>query len=243
MDLPTEPVKVENRNPKNLVLYGSPKVGKTSVLAALPKNLIVDLEGGSSQVEALKKEVNSFKEIQALGQAVIDAGRPYEYITVDTVTELENWCETDATRMYKSTPQGANFTGRTVLELDYGAGYYWLRQSYSKWLKKFKKLAPTVIYVAHLKDKFLTKSGKDVTAKDLDLTGKIKNITCKDADAIGYVYRDEDDMSKLRITFIHKEELLCGSRCKHLRGQDFVLAESDDSGEIVKTHWDKIFID
>ena len=243
MELPKEPIPVDNRNPKNFILYGSPKVGKTGALSELPNNLIIDLENGADQVEALKVSANSFSDLQDIGDEIVKQGKPYDYITIDTVTELENWCEGLATKMYKNTPQGASFEGRTVLELDYGAGYYWLRQAYSKWINRLKKLAPTVIFVAHLKDKFLSKNGKDVTAKDLDLTGKIRGITCKDADAIGYMYRDDDDSSKARITFIHKEELLCGSRCKHLRGQDFVLTESDEDGEIVDSHWDKIFID
>jgi Cdc6-like AAA superfamily ATPase len=249
IQLPTEVVKVTNHNPKELIVYGSPKVGKTGALAQLPNNLIIDLEKGSSQVEALKLQANNFVELEEIGKTIMAKKQelggkyPYDYVTIDTITELESWCEPLATVLYKDSTIGRSFNGNSVLELPNGGGYFWLRKAYVSWLNRLKTLAPTVIFVAHLKDKLLTKSGKDVSAKDLDLTGKIKNITCKDTDAIGYIYRDPEDSSKARISFTHKEELLCGSRCKHLIGQDFVITETDDKGEIVKSHWDKIFID
>lgn len=240
IQLPTQPVSVETKEPRIMVLYGSPKVGKTGALARIPNNLIIDLEEGTAQVEALKINVSNFNDLGEVGKAIIQANRPYDFVTIDTVSELELWCEQLATQMYKATPQGANFSGNTVLELSHGAGYYWLRLAYGRWLDRFKKLAPRIILVAHLKDKFLSKDGKEVSAKDLDLTGKIKNITCKDADAIGYMYRDPENVKNARITFIHRDELLCGTRCEHLIGQDLVISESDGF-KITKTHWDKIY--
>lgn len=243
MELPKQPVKVTNRNPRTLVLYGPPKVGKTGALALLKNNLIIDLEDGSEFVEALKVQVNDFSELTEVGKKIMEENKPYDIVTIDTVTKLEDWCERSATAKYKKTPQGRNFQGSTVLDLDYGAGYQLLRQEYKKWLDRLSSLATTVIFVAHVKDKFLEKKGKDVSAKDLDLTGKIRNITTSDADAIGYVYRDMEDSSNMRITFVSDESVMCGSRCEHLRGQDFVLTESDDNGNIINNNWNKIFID
>lgn len=243
MNLPKEKVKVTNRNPKTIVIYGPPKVGKTGALAQLEDNLIIDIEGGSQFVEALKVEANNFKELQEIGVEIVKNNNPYSIVTVDTVTKLEEWSEKEATRRYKKTPQGKSFSGNTVLELDYGAGYYWLRIVYKEWMQKLAKLAPTVIFVAHVKDKFLEKNGKEVSAKDLDLTGKIRNITASDADAIGYVYRDPEDSNKMRITFKHEENVMCGSRCEHLRGKDLVLTEADENGIIINNNWNQIFID
>lgn len=243
MKLPKEKVKVTNRNPKTIVIYGPPKVGKTSALAQLDNNLIIDLEGGSDFVEALKVQANNFKELQEIGKEIVKNDKPYSIVTIDTVTALETWSEKEATRRYKQTPQGRSFSGNTVLELDYGAGYYWLRIVYKEWMQKLAKLAPTVIFVAHVKDKFLEKNGKEVSAKDLDLTGKIRNITASDADAIGYVYRDSEDSKKMHITFINEENVMCGSRCDHLRGKDLILTESDEDGNTINNNWNKIFID
>ena len=42
MKLPTEKTKIATNNPKNLIIFGLPKVGKTTLVSKLPKCLIVD---------------------------------------------------------------------------------------------------------------------------------------------------------------------------------------------------------
>jgi adenylylsulfate kinase-like enzyme len=47
MVLPTEIKKATSQNPRFLVYFGKPKSGKTTIAAALPDSLLVDLENGS----------------------------------------------------------------------------------------------------------------------------------------------------------------------------------------------------
>ena len=48
--LPTQKTEPVTQDPKNLIIYSSPKTGKTSALAQLPNNLIVDMENGTKYV-------------------------------------------------------------------------------------------------------------------------------------------------------------------------------------------------
>ena len=67
MVLPTVKTKAaENVNPKLLIIYGKPKSGKTTLMAALDDNLIIDFEKGTSYVDALKVNVESMKDISEL---------------------------------------------------------------------------------------------------------------------------------------------------------------------------------
>ncbi len=230
--LPKQKVKATRKSPKNMVIYGPPKIGKTSALSQLDDCLIIDLEDGSDMVDALKVQVNDLSELTEVGKAIMKDGRPYKYIAIDTITKLEEWCEEDAKRIYMATPMGKNFEqknpGASVLSLPNGAGYLYLRIAYKKWIDRLNKLADHVILVGHLKDKMLEKKGKEVATKDLDLTGKIKSITCANADAIGYIYR-EDDVTM--VSFNSLDDVTAGSRCDHLKGQTMPL------------EWSNIFID
>ena len=89
---------------------------------------------------------------------------------------------------------------------------------------------------------FIEKKGKEVQAKDLDLTGKLKAITCSDADAIGYLYRGTDN--ELIINFQSSDEVTCGARPAHLKGQQITVAEYDeDKNDLKNVAWDKIYVD
>tara|TARA_R110002167_G_scaffold310470_1_gene515381 strand:- start:296 stop:943 length:648 start_codon:yes stop_codon:yes gene_type:complete len=215
-----------------MIIYGPPKIGKTSVLADLDNCLIIDLEDGSDMVDALKVKVSNLKELAAVGKAIMKEGRPYKYVAIDTISKLEEWCEEDAKKLYMTTPMGKNFDtknpGMSILSLPNGGGYLYLRIAYKKWIERLSKLADHIILVGHLKDKMLEKKGKEVAVKDLDLTGKLKQITCANADAVGYIYRDEDETM---ISFNSLDDITAGSRCAHLKGQTMPL------------EWSKIFID
>ena len=232
MKLPTKKVKAARKSPKNMVIYGPPKIGKTTALSQLDNCLIIDLEEGSDMIDALKVKANNFTELSKIGKAIIEKGRPYKYIAIDTVTKLEEWCEAEGKKIYQNMPQGKSFDskkeGLSILSLPNGGGYLYLRIAYKKWIERLSKLADHIILVGHLKDKLLQKKGKEVSSKDLDLTGKIKQITCVNADAIGYIYREEGNTM---ISFDSKDEIAAGSRCDHLKGQ------------ILSLEWNKIFID
>ena len=232
MELPTKKVKASRKSPKNMIIYGPPKIGKTTVLSQLDDCLIIDLEDGSDMVDALKVKAHNLKDLQAIGTEIMKQGRPYKYIAIDTISKLEEWCEGYAKQIYMKTPMGKNFDqknpGASVLSLPNGGGYLYLRMAYKEWIDKLNKLADHIILVGHLKDKMLEKKGKEVAVKDLDLTGKIKQITCANSDAVGYIYREGEETM---ISFDSLEDVTAGSRCNHLKGATMPLS------------WDKIFID
>jgi len=232
MELPTTKVKASRKSPKNMIIYGAPKIGKTTVLSQLDDCLIIDLEDGSDMVDALKVKAHSLKDLQAIGTEIIKQGRPYKYIAIDTISKLEEWCEAHGKQIYMRTPMGKNFDtknpGMSILALPNGAGYLYLRMAYKEWLDKLNKLADHIILVGHLKDKMLEKKGKEVAVKDLDLTGKIKQITCANADAVGYIYREGDETM---VSFDSLDDIVAGSRCEHLKGKTMPM------------NWSKIFID
>ena len=67
MELPTEKVPASRKSPKNMIIYGAPKIGKTTALSTLDICLIIDLEDGSDMLDALKVKVNNLAELTELG--------------------------------------------------------------------------------------------------------------------------------------------------------------------------------
>lgn len=237
--LPTKKVKASTKSPRKMIIFSKPKVGKTTALAALDDALILDTEKGTAFLDALKIEVNSLTDIKTIGEAIKAKGKPYKYIVVDTITKLEDMCQPLAIQLYMSTPMGKNFKGDNILSLPNGAGYQYLREAFFRMLAYIETLADRVIYLGHLKAKYIEKDGKEVTAAELDLTGKIKSMISADVDAIGLLYRDENGNNVL--TFNTTDDVICGARPEHLKNKDIVLTETTDKG--FKVNWNKIYVD
>jgi hypothetical protein len=235
--LPTKKVKVEQVNPKRLIIYSKPKTGKTTAFAGLKNNLILDLENGSGYVEALKVKIDNLQDLLDTGKAIKDAGKPYDYVTVDTVTALESMVMPLAVKLYKKTPMGKNFDGTDVTTLPNGAGYLYIRQAFFQVLDFIDTLAPHVILSGHIKDKVVDDKGSMVMSANIDLTGKIKSLICANADAIGYMFRKGNQTV---INFKNNDGVTCGARPDHLRNTEIVISEMNEKGEI-KTHWNKIY--
>jgi len=235
--LPTKKVKAERQNPKRIVIYSKPKTGKTTAYAGLEDNLIFDLENGTDFVEALKVKISSLQELLDTGKAIKAAGNPYKFITVDTVTALEDMIMPLAVKLYRATAMGKNFDGDNVTTLPNGAGYLYIRQAFFQVLDFIDTLAPTIILSGHIKDKQVDDKGELVMSANIDLTGKIKSLICANADAIGYMYRKGN---KTILSFKTNEEVTCGARPEHLRNEEIVVTEMID-GEL-KTSWEKVFI-
>ena len=187
--LPTAKVKGSRVNPKRIVIYSKPKTGKTTAYAGLDNNLILDLENGADYVDALKVKISNLQELLDAGKAIKEAGKPYDYVTIDTVTALEEMIMPLAIKLYRETSMGKNFDGTTVANLPNGAGYLYIRQAFFQVLDFIDTLAPTIILSGHIKDKQVDDKGELVMSANIDLTGKIKSMICAQADAIGYMFR------------------------------------------------------
>ena len=243
--LPMTKVSAETKSPKNLIIFSKPKVGKTTLLSQLENCLILDLEDGSDYVDAVKIKAKSIDDIRAIGKAIKEAGYPYKYIAVDTITALEEMCIPFAEDLYSKSSMGKNwFTdGKpkygSILNMPNGAGYPWLREAFTKVVDYLKTWAPRIILVGHVKDVVLDKNGSEFNALDLDLTGKLKRITSSQSDAIGYLFRKGN---KNILSFKTTDEISCGARPEHLRNKEVVLSELIDD-ETLTTFWENVYID
>lgn len=227
-----------------VIFFGKPKAGKSSAMAALENNLIIDLEDGYKGLSALvvqARNINDFGDIcRALQEEIKnnDGKYPYKYITIDNATRLEEMCMGYAITLYRQTPMGKNYQGTDIRTLPNGSGYLYIRQAVKKVIDMFRGLCETLILVAHTKDKQINFEGQEVNEMTLDLTGRLGDILCGEADAIGYVYRKKNETI---ISFEGGENSVREARPIHLRGQKIVIAESDENNNLT-FHWDKIFL-
>lgn len=261
--LPTERRKAQNYNPRLLVLFGFPKSGKSSCVASLDNNLIIDLEDGYRALEVMTVPARDIYDIfaikAALEKKIKETGtKPYQFITIDNASRLEEMCLVYAAALYRKTPMGQNWgtlrdkdnnpikkDGKIVPDpkadvrlLPNGSGYLYLRNALKEVIHMFQPLCDTLILVCHVKDKQIQMNGAESTELVVDLAGKLGDIICGEADAVGFVYREGN---KTIISFEGGVGHIREARPLHLRGRQFIVGESDENN-VLKMDMSKIFI-
>lgn len=222
MELPSKKTKAVIQDPKFLLLYGSPKAGKTSTLAKLDNCLIIDTEQGTDYVEALKVNINSLTAYTTMSKAFAATDVKYDYIALDTIDNLATWVEQYVCKQNNVA---------TIGDMEYGKGFALVREAVIKAIMKLQEFASKgIIVVGHTKTNTIIDEdhNKVINMNELNLTGKLKNELMANADAIGFVFREE---GKLKISFKSGEVATTGSRCHHLADQ------------ILEFNWKNIYID
>ncbi len=222
------------------------------------------LEALAVKATTPKEFENICREIFAAGynKETKEYTPPYKVIAIDTLTRIDEWSEDEGTARYMESVQGGKFNRhdatttadkskwgqliaktdvnwRTVHEIGQGFGYRYSREYMINWFNRICKLAPRVIFVCHVKDKFVAdKKGETIQTKDISLTGKVKDIIASKVDTIGFLSKKGD---KVYITFGEDTDTVSGTRCQHLSGKTICITEKIDN-EII-SHWDEVYID
>lgn len=262
--LPTERRKAQTYNPRLLVLFGRPKSGKSSAVASLDSNLIIDLEDGYRSLEVMSVDARNVADIFAIRAKINEeikktGKRPYRFITIDNATRLEEMCLSYAAQLYRNTQMGAKWglkrdrNGNLILvdgkpvpdpkadvrQLPNGGGYLYLRNALKEVIHMFMPpMCETLILVCHVKDRQVNLNNQESTEYSVDLAGKLADIICGEADAIGFIYREKN---KTIVSFSGGDGTLREARPAHLRGKQFVVGESDENNNL-KMDLSQIFL-
>lgn len=261
-ELPTERSKITSYNPSLVVLYGVPKCGKSTLMAHLDNNLILDFEDGYRALSVMKVQVRTAQDLfqvkKLLASKAKELGKiPYKYITLDNATRLEEVCLPYAAHLYRQTPMGMRWKmleytdpktkqkmekpdpNADVRQLPNGAGWGYIRDAIKEMVNMFKPYCETLILVGHVKDKMIKKEGEEISEMQLDLAGKSSTIICGEADAIGLIYRKGNSTY---ISFENSGVATNEARPLHLRGRKFEVIKSDGAGHM-KVDLSQVFPD
>jgi hypothetical protein len=241
IELPTKKREIIRANPKFMVLFSKPKIGKTTAVSLLENNLIIEMEErGADFVSGLIVGVSTAKELLEVAKSIEEGGKPYKYITLDTATAMEDNIINDiAVKMYQNSPMGKEFKGGDMKKLPMGAGYTWLRDAFTYIIDRFTPLCDCLILLAHCNEKQINKDGKEMYEMEMGLTGKLKLITSAKADAIGLLYRKG---LQTFVNFNGGGDAIIEARSPHLANKEFVLIEKSMETGVFTNYWNQIFI-
>lgn len=256
IEIPKEKNKAEDKPLKNVVLFGLPKIGKSS-LVANDETLIISFEHNTSHVEGYIIDLSDRKDYKELLKDLKDLcdnlknEDNFRYIAIDNLSSLMPLVKHIAEILYSNTIIGKNWFSDTkqkygdVLNLPKGIGYDFLKQAYIKLMELFNSTGKTCIWLAHVKDKYMEETGL-ISMMEVDIPLSSARAFGKESEAIGYVYRSKDEQyksvlnekievtgDKVIISFVPAEKnVLCGSNVKWLSNKEFIGSELGKNGSV-----------
>jgi len=243
LTLPTKPIPAESGNPEFMILYGDPKVGKTSALAQLPDSLIIDLENGTKYVDAVAIQARTIEDLGKIAQLIRAKNeelgkKAYRRIIIDNCSDLEKICLPYAAKLYRSSDiKNSTWKGEDVRDIPFGAGYRQLYKALDKVFAMFQELCDEFVLVGHEATKTKTIKGIEQEVETLSLAGNYGMDLLKRASAVGHMYRKGNEV---HIEFFGDDNTRMGSRPPHLAGEDIVISTKNEDKSIT-TYWDKVY--
>lgn len=164
----SDPITVDRLN---MVLYGPPGLGKTSVAFTAASPLLLDFDNGSHRAANRKDVVRVSQWSDVAGMTAEDLA-PFATVIVDTAGRALDALSVDIIRANPKHGRG----GALTLQ-----GFGELKARFGSFLKLLNSFGKDVVLIAHMDEQ---RSGDDVIER-LDVQGGSKGEIYKSADAMG----------------------------------------------------------
>ena len=107
--------------PPRIVIYGPPKIGKTTLASTIPHCVILDYEGGSGFANVAridKDDLDTFDKTQKVLQDLCTQDHPFQAVVIDTVDWMQAIVSEEAAKEHSSGEK----TYATAEDVPYRAG-------------------------------------------------------------------------------------------------------------------------
>jgi len=202
--LPKEKKKADTGFPERgtWLVFGAPKIGKSSFAAQWPECLILDMEGGTRYVEgayvAEIKNLGELREVYAQLRAMVDKGElPYQTIALDTIDVVNDWIEREVCEEMGITQLG---------QAPYGADWGAARNRVIELIKAFSQLPVNVLVIAHSRWAVI---GEVTVGHTIDLPGRLARFALAVVDNVLFCTTEKGER---KIVFRPYEGIEAGSR-------------------------------
>ena len=191
--LPTEKrEKIHDLSKEIILLYGEPKIGKSSLAAQFPDALFLSTEKGLNHLEVFEQPIKDWKSLLATITALCNEKNNFKTIVIDTTDNLALYCQDHVLK-----ENGADHES----ELGFGRGWKLVDKEFRKAVDKLSRLSNKgMIFISHSiavpEVRKGTAEGK--TKISHTLSPKMRKVIHGMADMIWYMETDFDGNRVIR---------------------------------------------
>jgi hypothetical protein len=198
---------------KYILVYGKPKVGKTTLAARFPKNLLIAFEKGYNAIDGIKAvDINRWADFKLVLRQLEkpEARAMYDTITIDTTTIAYEMCE-----QFVCAQNGV----QSIRDIPWGQGWTLVKKEFETCLRKITMLGYGLVLISHIE----TRKEKTADDSEIEILAPSMPKRCYEVvnqivDIIGYIATewDEDGNSHRWLYTRQTPTVMAGSRFPYL---------------------------
>lgn len=197
---------------KYVLIYGAPKVGKTSFAAKFKKNLLCAFEMGYNAIDGIYAQpIQKWSEFKLLLRQLEQpaAKEKFDTVTIDTASIAYDLCE-----QFVCSQNSV----QKISEIPWGQGYTQVKSEFEACLRKITMLGYGLILIAHQEIRKETIDNNDVEFYSPALNKRCYEICNRLVDVIGYIAVEwNNDGNAERYLYTRQTpRVVAGSRYKYL---------------------------
>lgn len=192
-----------------ILIYGSPKVGKTTFASCFDDALFLDTQRGTKALSVYPVYIENWESFLDTVKDILNTKHNFKTIVLDVVDDLFKMCLEYVCKKYKMDhPSDEAF----------GKGWELLRINFERPIISLSASKYGIVFISHAKEIEISKKYSKTTKITPTLPTQARNIINSVVDIIGYYgfesYKDTDDVIKERRIMIFKpsEYLDAGDR-------------------------------
>lgn len=176
--LPTTRTKpTTDLSTKTTLIYGPPKIGKSTFAAQFPDALFFECEPGLSELSVYKVPTYSWPDLLEACKLVAAGGHPYRTIVIDTVDNAFKFCTDHINAKHQVEYEG---------DLPHGKGWAFVKNEWHRVLTRLASLPLGLVLISHATDKRIETRTGEYTKTQPSLPDRARHVVLGLVDMILY---------------------------------------------------------